>query len=154
MDVGPHLVARLGARHSRHQQLVVAGVTVTDRSRDGRLHRVRVEGTPRGASPDAPAAGCGRMVGDGLRPCRRAAREQAGDLPYERGLQLDVLLGPPGRLTLPARPPGRLVGQALPLGPRERLVFDQDPLTLVALARSAEADHHRREPGWPSWRGG
>lgn len=47
--------------------------------------------------------------------------------------------------TLPSPLTSLGVGQAVPFRSRERLFFDQHALPLVALARTAKANHHRPE---------
>src|SRR5260370_17189874 len=91
---------------ARHQQLVVVGVAVADRCRNGEVNCVGVKG-PRGraSSDPATAAGC-RVTRHPLGPAGRTAREQVADCGGELGLEPPLVLTPPSLFPLP--PPARL----------------------------------------------
>ena len=84
------------------------------------------------------------MARDRLRPLHWTGCDQTRDLGRHPGLQLEVLIRAPERVALPPPRPRVLVGQALCLGPVKRGILNEDPLSLVALARPAEPHHHRR----------
>jgi hypothetical protein len=89
------------------------------------------------------------VAGDGLGALRRAAGEQPGDHSGHPRLELEILRGAARSLAFAAASPRLLVHQTFPLGTRERVLLDQDPLALVASARAAEAHHDRGQPARP-----
>ena len=141
-DVQPSLVATT----PNIRQPVVWGVSVAHRGDHGQPNRARLEGTPGGAPPDAPAAPHRRVTRDLGRPLAGAAREHSDDLISERRLELGVLRLAPRPLANAATGAGVGVGQALRLGLVERLGLDQDPLALVAAAGPAEATTTAERP--------
>jgi hypothetical protein len=71
----------------------------------------------------------------------------------ERGKILGIVRLTPFSRALPSQSTSLGVGQAFLFRPRERLLFDQDTLSLVALAGTAKAHHHgtqRRVPAGSS----
>jgi len=82
------------------------------------------------------------VTSDLLGPISRTTREEANDLLHHLSLKGEVVLGTTRALSLAAPRASVGVGEALGLRPLERLLLDQDALTLVALPRPAEADDH------------
>jgi hypothetical protein len=75
--------------------------------------------------------------------CARSAGKQTHDLRGHPRLQLQILADAPLGVTLAPAGPRVLVGQARSLGALQRLLLDQDPLTLKPPAAAAEAHDHR-----------
>lgn len=93
LDVLAHLSSSCLPVDARHQQLVIVGVDVADRRRNGQPYGVRIERPPSCASPDPAAAARGRMPRDGLGPADGAAREQRTDRGGKLGREIHVLIG-------------------------------------------------------------
>lgn len=85
------------------------------------------------------------MEGDCLGASGRAAGEQPGDLRGEPLPQVAVVDGSPLRVAHAAPRAGVRVGEALLLGARQRILLDENALTLVALACAAEAHDDSRQ---------
>lgn len=85
------------------------------------------------------------MTSDGLGPLLRAAWEQPGDLARHLRLEAKVLIRPAGLLAQPSAGPHLFVGQAFLFRVFDRGRFDENPLALIALSRTTEANDHRGE---------
>jgi len=83
------------------------------------------------------------MHGDLLGALRWTTREQPPDLVRHPLLQIVILVRAPGRVALPPVRPGVLVRETRGLRPLERILLHEQPLPLIAPARSTEAHHHR-----------
>jgi len=102
VDVVADALAGVVAVDASHQQIVVAGVLVTDRREDGEFDRALLQGAPCGTASDASAAPRGGVASDCPGARRRTAGEQIDDLPGEALLQGFVLGRAPLPGTLPA----------------------------------------------------
>ena len=87
----------------------------------------------------------GRHVRQWLAAPYWASGKEFPDTPCERLDVFDVQFLTTFGRTFPSEPAGLGVGQAFAFSPRERLFFDQHPLSFVALSRTTKPDHHRQE---------
>ncbi|OFW22699.1 MAG: hypothetical protein A3H97_06635 [Acidobacteria bacterium RIFCSPLOWO2_02_FULL_65_29] len=132
-------------RYSARQKVVVLGMHMPYVSSHRQIDGLRLELFGCRRAPDPTRVLLARMFGNCLLLLGRAPWKQFPDAPRER---LDVcriqFLTTFGR-AIPSQSPRLGVGQAFSLRSRERLFFDQYALPLIALARTAEANHHGPE---------
>lgn len=120
LDLLAHLLASHLPVDSRHQQLVIVGVDVADRRRNGQPYGVGIKRPPSCASPDPAAAARGGMLCDGLGPADGASGEQRADRGGKLGREIHVLVGSSGLVALPSTSPHLGVGEALAFGTLDR----------------------------------
>ena len=85
------------------------------------------------------------MLSDPVRLAPRAAGKQIADLAGHQLDQLLVVVTPALLFPLAARGPQTFIGKTFLLRTRKSALLNKDSLSLVALARTAEADHNRRQ---------
>ena len=127
------------------QKFVVPRARVPYVSPHGEVHGVRLKLFGRSRPSDPARILLAGMFGNGLLLLYWASGKEFPDTPCERLDVFDVQFLTTFGRTFPTEPAGLGVGQAFAFGPRERLFFDQHPLSFVALSRTTKPDHHRPE---------
>ena len=127
------------------QKFVVPRVRVTYVSSHGEIHVVRLKLFRRSRPSDPARILLAGMFGNGLLLLYGASGKQFPYTPRERPDVFDVQFLTTFGCTFASEPSGLVVGQAFLFGPRERLFFDQHPLSLVALSRTTKPNHNRPE---------
>jgi hypothetical protein len=121
-------------RHATCEQIVILRVFVPYVSSNGEFDRVSLKVFGRRCPPHPARVLLAGVFGNGLPFLRRATGKQ---FPNSLGKRADVCgieFLPALRCTLPRQLSRVGVGQAFAFGPRERLFFDQQSLSLVAFS--------------------